>query len=57
MENITFESIFIEIPLMIKNSHLLNCMICEIDNKTPNQDKHDNLDLATGLVIYICCLF
>ena len=50
-DNITFEMIFQEIPIVIRNSHLLNCMICEIDELTPNQDKHLNLDLATGSVL------
>ena len=39
---------FEEIPVHVKNSHLVNAMLCEIDEIAPNQNTFNFLDLATG---------
>lgn len=45
--NISFEKMFEEIPIYIKNSHLTNALLCEIEEKTPAQESYNYLDLAT----------
>ena len=39
---------FEEVPVVIKNSHLVNTMLCEVEEMTPSNDKYSFLDLATG---------
>lgn len=37
-----------ELPLVIKNSHLVNSLLCEIEENAPSDKKFSFLDLATG---------
>jgi len=42
-----FEKMFEEVPVMIKNSHLINSLLCEIEELTPSTDnKYSFLDLS-----------
>ena len=44
---ISFEKMFEEIPITIKNSHLVNSMLCEIDDTLQEEKSFDFLDLGT----------
>ena len=48
---------FEEIPVVIKNSHLVNALLCEIEEQMPEQEKFNFLDLATGCVSLCCCVW
>ena len=50
--NISFEKMFEEIPVVVKNSHLVNALLCEIDEspKSREEETCNFLDLATRLV-------
>lgn len=43
----SFEKMFIEIPVHIRNSHLVNSMLCELDDSLTDQQSFDYLDLGT----------
>jgi len=45
---VSFEKLFDEVPVVIKNSHLVNATLCELDDVAPNQNKYTYLDLATA---------
>lgn len=47
----SFEKMFEEIPVHVKNSHLVNAMLCELDETAPNQNTFNFLDLATSTVL------
>ena len=49
--NISFEKMFEEIPIYVKNSHLTNALLCEVEEKTPDEDKFNYLDLATSSML------
>ena len=42
---------FEEIPFVIRNSHLMNVTLCEIEDKLSTKKTFNNLDMATG---YVC---
>ena len=42
---------FEEIPVVIRNSHLMNVTLCEIEDKLSTKKTFNNLDMATG---YVC---
>ena len=44
---ISFEKMFKEIPVQIKNSHLVNSLLCELDDPLTEQQRFDYLDLGT----------
>ncbi|ELW48056.1 Eukaryotic translation initiation factor 3 subunit H [Tupaia chinensis] len=46
--NITFEHMFEEVPIIIKNSHLINVLMWELEKKSAVADKHDLLSLASS---------
>jgi len=48
---INFENMFEEIPVVVKNSHLVNSLCCELEELAPSTDKYSFLDLATGSVL------
>ena len=47
-QGISFEKMFEEIPIVVKNSHLINCLLCEIEEEDETANKFQHLDLATG---------
>ena len=48
--DVSFESMFEEIPIVIKNSHLVNCLLCDLEEQEKS-DIYQHLDLATGYVL------
>lgn len=48
---INFESIYEEIPIVVKNSHLMNALCCELEEKNEENNSYPFLDLATGPVL------
>ena len=50
-KRLNFQSMFEEIPVVIKNSHLVNALLTEVEESMPEQDKYNFLDLATGYVV------
>ncbi|XP_002737572.1 eukaryotic translation initiation factor 3 subunit H-like [Saccoglossus kowalevskii] len=48
--SLSYEQMFEEIPIVIKNSHLINTLLCEIENKSPPKEGNF-LNLATGSVL------
>jgi len=48
---INFENMFDEIPVVVKNSHLVNALCCELEEVSPSDNKYQFLDLATGSVL------
>ena len=49
-QGISFEKMFEEIPVVVKNSHLINCLLCEVEEEDETANKFQHLDLATGSV-------
>ncbi|KAK7825580.1 hypothetical protein U0070_016220 [Myodes glareolus] len=47
--SITFEHMFEEVPIVIKNSHLINVLMWELEKKSAVADKHELLSLASRL--------
>lgn len=45
--NLSFENILEEIPVVIKNSHLVNALLCEIEESMGTSQKNQLLDVAT----------
>lgn len=49
---VNFESLFDEIPIVVKNSHLVNSLCCELEEMNRDASSAYNfLDLATGSVL------
>ncbi|XP_013405028.1 eukaryotic translation initiation factor 3 subunit H [Lingula anatina] len=48
---ISFENMFEEIPVVMKNSHLVNALLCEIQEIAPEAEHYQSLDLATASVL------
>ncbi|MEE6463306.1 hypothetical protein FKM82_005852 [Ascaphus truei] len=46
--NIAFEHMFEEVPIIIKNSHLINVLFFELDKKAPVTEKHELLSLSSS---------
>jgi len=44
---LSFEAMFEEVPILIRNSHLVNALLCEIEEETPSEAKYNFLDLST----------
>ncbi|CAH1775207.1 unnamed protein product [Owenia fusiformis] len=49
--NLSFEKMFEEIPIVFKNSHLVNALMCEIEETQPPKEHDQFLDLATTSVL------
>jgi len=45
---LNFDNLFEEIPVVIKNSNLMNTLVCEIEDKCDLVEKESFLSLATG---------
>jgi len=46
---LSFETMFEEVPVMVKNSHLINSLLCEIDELSQSTDNRYNfLDLSAS---------
>lgn len=45
--NISFENMFEEMPVVLKNSHLANVLLCELTESTKRDRKFNFLDLGT----------
>ncbi|CAG5132444.1 unnamed protein product [Candidula unifasciata] len=46
--NINFETMFQEIPVVLRNSHLVNALLCDLSEKTRKEKKFSPLDLGTS---------
>ncbi|KAG9355383.1 hypothetical protein JZ751_000221, partial [Albula glossodonta] len=46
--NIGFEHMFEEVPIVIKNSHLINVLMWELEEKSTVADKHELLNLSSS---------
>ncbi|XP_041758741.2 eukaryotic translation initiation factor 3 subunit H-like [Coregonus clupeaformis] len=49
---IGFEHIFEEVPIVIKNSHLINVLMWELEEKSTVADKHELLNLSSRYVTW-----
>ncbi|KAK3590405.1 hypothetical protein CHS0354_008757 [Potamilus streckersoni] len=49
--DISFESMFEEIPVTIKNSHLVNALCCEIEDHMSKDQTFNYMDLATSSML------
>lgn len=45
--NIGFEHMFEEVPIVIKNSHLISVLMWELEDKSTVADKHELLNLSS----------
>jgi len=48
---LNYENFMEELPVVIKNSHLVNAMLCELKDLAPATKKYSNLDLSTSNVL------
>ncbi|KAK2141196.1 hypothetical protein LSH36_1141g00038 [Paralvinella palmiformis] len=48
VSSISFDSMFEEVPVCIKNSHLINALCSELDEILPEDNQYNFLDLATS---------
>jgi len=48
---LNFENMFTEIPVVIRNSHLVNVLMCELEQKATESEKYQFLDLATSSML------
>jgi len=48
---LSFEQMFEEVPVVIKNSHLINALCCELEEAKPDENPYNFLDLATSSVL------
>ncbi|KAG9478629.1 hypothetical protein GDO78_012338 [Eleutherodactylus coqui] len=46
--SIAYEHMFEEVPIVIKDSHLINVLIWELDKKAPVAEKHELLSLSSS---------
>ncbi|KAK1895209.1 Eukaryotic translation initiation factor 3 subunit H [Dissostichus eleginoides] len=46
--NIGFEHMFEEVPIIIKNSHLINVLMWDLEDKSTVADKHELLNLSSS---------
>ena len=47
------DEMFEEIPLVIKNSNLVNTLLCKLDENLTEPEHNDFLSLARGLVFRV----
>lgn len=45
--SIGFENMFEEVPIVIKNSHLISVLMWELEDKSTVSDKHELLNLSS----------
>jgi translation initiation factor 3 subunit H len=48
---LSFEHMFEEVPIVIKNSHLINALCCEVEESKPTDNPYNYLDLATSSML------
>lgn len=48
---LTHENFMEELPVIVKNSHLVNSMLCEIQDMAPSAKRYNFLDLSTSNVL------
>uniref|UniRef100_A0A8C1YHN4 Eukaryotic translation initiation factor 3 subunit H n=1 Tax=Cyprinus carpio TaxID=7962 RepID=A0A8C1YHN4_CYPCA len=46
--SVVYENMFEEVPIDIKNSHLINFLLWELEDKSPAADKHELLNLSSS---------
>ncbi|KAK5621869.1 Eukaryotic translation initiation factor 3 subunit H [Crenichthys baileyi] len=46
--SVGFENMFEEVPIVIKNSHLINVLMWELEDKSTVSDKHELLNLSSS---------
>ncbi|XP_060713202.1 eukaryotic translation initiation factor 3 subunit H-B [Tachysurus vachellii] len=46
--NVGYEKMFEEVPIVIKNSHLVNVLLCDLEDKTTEVEKHELLNLSSS---------
>merc|ERR1711936_695647 len=49
--NINFDTMFEEIPIVLRNSHGVNTLLCELKEKTRKEQKFNALDLGTSSML------
>nr|KAG5714025.1 hypothetical protein BaRGS_020353 [Batillaria attramentaria] len=49
--SVSFENMFEEIPVVLKNSHLANALLCELTDSTKKNQTFSFLDLGTSAVL------
>lgn len=55
--NIGFEHMFEEVPIVIKNSHLINVLMWDLEDKSTVADKHELLNLSSRSDMSSCSTF
>lgn len=56
--NIGYECMFEEVPIDIKNSHLMSVLMWELEEKSTVVDKHELLSLSNrSELIIVMCIF
>ncbi|KAL0166400.1 hypothetical protein M9458_038244, partial [Cirrhinus mrigala] len=45
--SVGYENMFEEVPIVIKNSHLINVLLWELEDKSTAADKHELLNLSS----------
>ena len=48
---LSYESMFEEVPVTIRNSHLVNSLLCEVEDSATSENKYNFLDLSTRFAI------
>ncbi|KTF73167.1 hypothetical protein cypCar_00042332, partial [Cyprinus carpio] len=46
--SVGYENMFEEVPIVIKNSHLINVLLWELEDKSTAADKHELLNLSSS---------
>lgn len=50
---INFDTMFEEIPIVLRNSHLVNALLCELSDRSKKEQKFSALDLGTRWVCFV----
>ena len=48
---LSYSQMFEEIPTVIKNSHLINACLCEVETMQPSTNQFNYMSLSTGCVL------
>jgi translation initiation factor 3 subunit H len=46
---LNYENFLEELPVVVKNSHLVNSLLCELQDMSPSSKRYNFLDLSTRL--------
>ncbi|KAL7830503.1 hypothetical protein SRHO_G00316300 [Serrasalmus rhombeus] len=52
--SVGYENMFEEVPIVIRNSHLINVLLWELEDKSTVADKHELLNLSSGSHLEKC---